>query len=182
MLDWGVTIKCWMSQQSGQGEDEGVGVAIAWVQQVHFVHPGAGRVSGPLVFPVPSTAVTRCPTSCAVTALALARHCRCLGGIIKKGHMSSPSWTTPTVGGGRCKKGEVKMPFFIPTLGHIGNPLEKLPLSASGCSVLNHLPVCIELTVFPYPISLPQCCKHPPPHRHLLCNKYLQVLHRLRTE
>lgn len=49
MLDWGVIIECQVSQQSGQGEDEGVGVAVACTP-VHFVHPGTGRVSSPLSF------------------------------------------------------------------------------------------------------------------------------------
>lgn len=73
-----------MSQQSGQGEDEGVGVAIACTG-ARFVHSGAGRVSSPFVVAASSAAVPRGPTSCAVTVLALARHCRCLGKIIKKG-------------------------------------------------------------------------------------------------
>lgn len=53
MLDWGVIIECQVSQQSGQGEDEGVGVAVACTS-VHFVHPGAGRVSSLFVVPDPS--------------------------------------------------------------------------------------------------------------------------------
>lgn len=36
MLDWGVIIECRVSQQSGQGEDEGIGVAIACAQSTLF--------------------------------------------------------------------------------------------------------------------------------------------------
>lgn len=77
----------------GWGE---VGVAMAWVQHVHFVHPGTGRVSTEDEQPFTVLALTRGLTSPAVTVLALDRYHRCLGGIIKKkGHVASTSQTTP---------------------------------------------------------------------------------------